>query len=50
MQVKDARMRDVDWKQAMCFGAVRHIMRYDDDADVDLDGDGVSDEAQEVSK
>jgi len=47
-QVKDARMRDVDWKQAMCFGAVRHIMRYDDDADVDLDGDGVSDEAQEV--
>jgi len=47
-QVKDARMRDVDWKQAMCFGAVRHIMRYDDDADVDLDGDGISDEAQEV--
>ena len=39
-----------EWLRACQQGALRHINRYDDDADADEDGDGLSDEAQEVSQ
>ena len=47
-QVLDARA-ERDWKRACSVGALRHVERYDDDADRDDDGDGESDESAEVA-
>lgn len=40
----------VEWHQSCRQGALRHVERYDDDAQADEDGDGISDEAQEVTE